>query len=255
MTKLSKIDSLKGGVMKETVRLDKLLANSGFGSRKDIKKLVRSGTVAVNGQPAKDSSIHVSPARDLIAVNGVQVVYKEFIYLMLNKPAGYISATEDLREPTVIDLVPEEFSHYELFPVGRLDKDTVGLLLITNDGKLAHDLLSPKKHVPKKYLARVDGNVSENHVRLFSEGVTIDDGYKTKPAELTILSSGDSSEVELIITEGKFHQVKRMFQAVNMKVTFLQRTEFGPLHLDKDLEPGEMRELTEQEILLLKADK
>ncbi|HWI54982.1 MAG TPA: pseudouridine synthase [Desulfobacteria bacterium] len=239
--------------MKETVRLDKVLANSGYGSRKDIKKLVRSGTVAVNGQPARDSSIHVSLVKDIITVNGVQIVYKEFIYLMLNKPAGYISATEDQRDPTVIDLVPEEFSHYDLFPVGRLDKDTVGLLLITNDGKLAHDLLSPKKHVPKKYFARVDGTVSENLVRLFSEGVTIDDGYKTKPAELTIVSAGDSSEVELIITEGKFHQVKRMFQAVNMKVTFLQRTEFGPLTLDEELTSGEVRELSERELSLLKS--
>lgn len=239
--------------MKETVRLDKVLANSGFGSRKDIKKLVRMGTVAVNGQPAKDSSLHVSPIKDIITVNDIQVIYKEFVYLMLNKPPGYISATEDLREPTVIDLVPEEFSHYELFPVGRLDKDTVGLLLLTNDGKLAHDLLSPKKHVPKKYFARVDGTVSENHVRLFSEGITIDDGYKTKPAELIIISAGNSSEVELIITEGKFHQVKRMFQAVNMKVTFLKRTEFGPLLLDEDLEPGEIRELTKEELSLLRA--
>lgn len=239
--------------MKEAVRLDKVLANSGFGSRKDIKKLVRSGLVSVNGQPAKDSAGHVSPVKDIITVNGVQVVYKEFIYLLLNKPAGYISATEDLREPTVIDLVPEEFRHYDPFPVGRLDKDTVGLLLITNDGKLAHDLLSPKKHVPKKYFARIDGTVTDSHVQLFSEGVTIDDGYKTKPAELKIMSAGDSSEVELVITEGKFHQVKRMFQAVNMKVTFLQRTEFGPLTLDEALEPGEMRELTEQELSLLKA--
>ncbi len=238
--------------MKDAIRLDKILANSGFGSRKDIKKLVRTGVVAVNDQAAKDSSIHVSPIKDIITVNGVQVIYKEFVYLMLNKPEGYISATEDLREPTVIELVPEEFSHYDLFPVGRLDKDTVGLLLLTNDGKLAHNLLAPKKHVPKKYFAKIDGTVTENHVRLFSEGVTIDDGYKTKPAELKIVSAGDISEVELVITEGKFHQVKRMFQAFNMEVTFLKRTEFGPLLLDENLEPGEMRELTEQEISLLK---
>ena len=237
---------------KNMVRLDKLLANAGYGSRKDIKKLARGGNVTVNGNPVKDSSAHVSTTEDQVAVNGVEVVYREFVYLMLNKPDGYISATEDSRDATVIDLVPEEFSHYELFPVGRLDKDTVGLLLLTNDGKLAHELLSPKKHVPKTYFVKVEGRVTDNHVILFQQGVILDDGYKTKPAELKILSSDNTSEVELTIMEGKFHQVKRMFASIDMNVVYLKRISMGCLSLDEDLAEGNIRELTEEELALLK---
>lgn len=237
---------------KNTVRLDKLLANAGFGSRKEIKKLARGGNITVNGNPVKDSSVHVSTTDDQVAVNGVEVIYREFVYLMLNKPDGYISATEDSRDATVIDLVPEEFSHYELFPVGRLDKDTVGLLIITNDGKLAHELLSPKKHVPKTYYVKVDGQVTDHHVTLFHQGVVLDDGYKTKPAELKILSSNNTSEVELTIMEGKFHQVKRMFAAMDMMVVYLKRISMGCLNLDQELAEGDIRELTEEELSLLK---
>lgn len=238
---------------KEKVRLDKFLATAGYGSRKDIKKIVRQGHVAVNGQTVTDSSFHVSPEADRVTVNGATVVYKQFVYLMMNKPAGYISATEDVAAPTVIELVPEEYAHYNLFPVGRLDKDTEGLLLLTNDGRLAHELLAPKKHVPKTYFVRIEGLVTEEHVKVFSRGVTLDDGYVTKPAELKILSSASISEVELTIYEGRFHQVKRMFKSLGMKVLYLKRLAMGMLHLDLSLKPGETRELTPEEFALLKS--
>lgn len=249
MAGLKRGDEMK---VKNTVRLDKLLANAGYGSRKEIKKLARGGNITVNGNLVKDSSAHVSITDDQVAVNGIEVAYKEFVYLMLNKPAGYISATEDSRDTTVIDLVPEDFSHYELFPVGRLDKDTVGLLLLTNDGKLAHELLSPKKHVPKTYFVKVEGQVTDHHITLFKQGIVLDDGYKTKPADLTIISSDNISEVELTIMEGKFHQVKRMFADVDMKVIYLKRVSMGSLSLDEDLAEGDIRELTEEELSLLK---
>src|SRR5690606_19187887 len=192
------------------MRLDKLLANMGYGSRKEVKQLLKKGAVQVNAKPVKDAALHVNPEQDEVTILGEQVVYKEFIYLMLNKPQGVISATEDNRDRTVIDLLDEENRHFDPFPVGRLDKDTEGFLLITNDGKLAHELLSPKKHVPKTYYARIDGNVDETDIEKFAEGVTLDDGYFTKPGQLSILQSGETSEIELTITEGKFHQVKRM---------------------------------------------
>lgn len=236
----------------KALRLDKLLAAAGYGSRKDIKKMVRAGVVTVNGQPVKDSAAHVHPDTDEIRADGKKVIYREFIYLLLNKPAGYISATEDFRDPTVIDLIPEEFLHYEPFPVGRLDKDTEGLLLLTNDGQLAHNLLAPKKHVPKIYFARINGSVTEEHIKAFAQGVVLEDGYKTKPAELRILVQGESeSEIELTIHEGKFHQVKRMFQAHSLEVIYLKRLSMGPLLLDPALQLGEIRTLTEDEMTQL----
>jgi 16S rRNA pseudouridine516 synthase len=181
------------------------------------------------------------------------------VYLMLNKPQGVISATEDSRERTVLDLLSDHYKHLDLFPVGRLDKDTEGLLLLTNDGKLAHNLLSPKKHVAKTYYAEVAGLVNEADLILFSSGVTLDDGYVTMPAKLVVLSQGDpllrkDSKIELTIMEGKFHQVKRMFLAVDKKVTFLKRISMGHLKLDEYLAPGEYRELTEEELQQLKGD-
>lgn len=238
--------------MANSLRLDKLLADAGYGSRKDIKKIVRSGTVTVNGQPVNDSSIHVSPEQDIIMVGSSQVIYKEFVYLMLNKPAGCISATEDMRAPTVLELVPPQYAHYDLFPVGRLDKDTEGLLILTNDGQLTHNLLAPKKHVAKTYYARIKGKVSEKHIDYFKDGVVLDDGYKTMPAELKILNSGEISEIELTIHEGKYHQVKRMFEAHDMSVIYLKRISMGGVNLDNSLNPGEARELSEEELVILK---
>lgn len=234
------------------MRLDKLLANLGYGSRKEIKKMCRDGSVKVDGAVVKDSSAHVDPVNQEVEILGNVVVYREFVYLMMNKPDGVISATEDLTQETVIDLLDPEFYPFEVFPVGRLDKDTEGLLLLTNDGKLAHELLSPKKHVPKKYFAVINGVVNEKDVAAFAKGVTLDDGYKTLPAQLEILDQGEESEVEIVIHEGKYHQIKRMFEARNKKVTFLKRLSMGPLVLDEDLELGEYRELTEEELESLK---
>jgi 16S rRNA pseudouridine516 synthase len=239
--------------LKQTMRLEKLLAHAGHGSRSEIKRIVKNGLVHVNGRPVKDGGIQVHPQQDRITVDGQGVHYREFIYLMLNKPQDVISATEDSRERTVLDLLDEEYSHFELFPVGRLDKDTEGLLLLTNDGKLTHNLLSPRKHVPKTYFAEVEGAVTEADGETFQAGVTLEDGYVAMPAKLTILVPGDPtagrlSKIELTIMEGKFHQVKRMFEAVDKKVVFLKRIAMGALLLDDHLAPGTYRELTESEL-------
>lgn len=234
------------------MRLDKLLSNMGYGSRKEIKLIVKSKAVEVNGKVAKDVSMHVDSEKDDILISGEKVIYTEFIYLMMNKPPGVISATEDKKDQTVIDLLEPIDQHFQPFPVGRLDKDTEGLLLITNDGHLTHQLLSPKKHVPKLYFAEIDGMVTEEDILRFKEGVILEDGYLTKPGDLTILRSGETSEIELIITEGKFHQVKRMFEAVGKRVTYLKRLKMGSLELDSTLELGQYRPLTEKELEELK---
>lgn len=230
------------------MRLDKLLSNMGYGTRKEVKQLMKKGAVRVNTEPVKDAALHVDTEKDEVTVLGERVVYKEFMYLMMNKPQGVLSATEDKRDRTVIDLLDAEKEIYELFPVGRLDKDTEGFLLLTNDGKLAHNLLSPKKGVPKTYYAHIEGIVTEEDTERFLEGVILDDGYETKPGELHILKSADISEIELTITEGKFHQVKRMFEAVGKQVIYLKRLSMGPLTLDERLELGTYRELTEEEL-------
>ncbi|WP_379138963.1 pseudouridine synthase [Paenibacillus sp. sgz500958] len=243
----------------KTQRLDKVLAHAGFGSRSDIRKQAKSGAVTVNGTIVKDSGAHVDPYKDKIEVAGVPVLYREHIYLMMNKPPGVLSATEDRRDRTVVDLLKEEYARFEPFPVGRLDKDTVGLLLLTNDGKLAHELLSPRKHVPKTYEATVEGEVDADDIAAFAAGVTLEDGYVTQPAQLTILGRERGAKVisytSLVITEGKFHQVKRMFQSVGKKVTFLKRVSMGELKLDESLPLGSYRELTSEELSLLGAEK
>lgn len=233
-------------------RLDKILAHMGLGTRKEIKKLVKDGKVTVNDNLASDPGMHVWPERDLVEVNGAPISYRKYIYLMLNKPQGVLSATEDELVQVVVDLLPPEYHSFHPFPVGRLDKDTEGLLLLTNDGKLAHQLLSPKKHVPKTYYAVIDGMVTEKDANTFANGVVLDDGYRTLPGKLNIIASEPESKIELTIYEGKFHQVKRMFEAVGKKVTYLKRISMGPLVLDKSLDLGEFRELTQEEIELLK---
>ena len=234
-------------------RLDKILANLGYGTRKELKKIVRNGIVEVNGVVAKDSGMQVDPEKDKIVINGEEIYYREFIYLMMNKPAGVISATFDNKDETVIDLLEVEHQVFEPFPVGRLDKDTVGLLLLTNDGDLNHRLISPKWKVDKVYFAKIDQKVTEEDIEKFKHGITLDDGYRCKEAILEIQkASEEGSEIVLTIQEGKFHQVKRMFEAVGKKVTYLKRIEFGTLPLDEDLEEGEYRELTEEEIAILK---
>ena len=229
------------------MRLDKFLAHMGYGTRKEVKILVKTKAIQVNEVVVKDSSMHVNELQDKVTVYGETVEYKEFIYLMMNKPPGVISATEDSRDQTVVDLLDDDVRHFEPYPVGRLDKDTVGLLLLTNDGALTHRLLSPNKGVPKVYYAKIDGVVEEKDIEAFSQGVILDDGYHTKPGLLKILKSGPISEIELTITEGKFHQVKRMFGAVGKTVIYLKRLSMGALLLDESLPEGSYRELTEDE--------
>lgn len=243
--------------MKQTQRLDKILAHVGIGSRSELKRLAKEGAIYVNGAKVKDSGMQVNPDKDIIQVNGETVSYREFVYLMMNKPQGVVSATEDNRDRTVVDLLDAAYAPFEVFPVGRLDKDTEGFLLLTNDGKLSHNLLSPRKHVPKTYFAKVEWEVTEEDIEAFSQGVTLDDGYETLPGILKILSVGNEvsgvlSEIELTIMEGKFHQVKRMFQAVGKKVAYLKRISMGPLALDPSLALGEVRELTGEELSALK---
>lgn len=234
------------------MRIDKLLSNMGYGSRKDVKILLKQGAVRVDEQPVKDAKRHVDPNTEQVTVFGETVDYRPFVYLMLNKPEGVISATEDNVESTVIDLIDPSYAHYELFPVGRLDKDTTGLLLITNDGAFNHALMSPRKHVDKVYIAEVDGEMTVEDVRQFAEGVELEDGYTTKPARLEILSrNGRRTTIRLTLSEGKYHQVKRMVAAVGKHVERLERVQIGPLELDANLERGDYRELTEEEVRLL----
>ncbi|NMM55033.1 pseudouridine synthase [Paenibacillus aquistagni] len=243
--------------MAKTMRVDKLLSHMGCGTRSEIKKWTKAGLIQVNGAVIKDSGKQVHPEQDEIRLDGELIRYREFIYVMLNKPPGVVSATEDRHDPTVVELLADELQAFEPFPVGRLDKDTEGLLLLSNDGKLAHELLAPKKHVPKTYYAKVQGRVDDADIRAFEAGVTLDDGYVTKPAHLTITSVEEgalltTSHIELTISEGKFHQVKRMFEAVGKKVTYLKRLSMGALVLDEALSLGEWRELTDEELHALK---
>ena len=237
------------------MRIDKFLSNMGFGSRKEVKVLLKSKAVEVNGEIIRDPKVHVDEHADQVLVGGEAVAYTEFIYLLMNKPQDVISATEDKYDQTVIDLLAEEDQHFEPFPVGRLDKDTEGFLLLTNDGKLAHELLSPKKHVDKTYYALIEGRVTDEDTEAFKKGVALDDGYVTKPASLNILESGPISKIELTITEGKFHQVKRMFESAGKRVVYLKRLSMGPLNLDPELALGEYRHLTEEELSSLKQRK
>ena len=231
----------------KTQRLDKVLANLGYGSRKEIKQFVRQGRITVNEEAATRPEQPVCPEQDELCVDGEVVRYRSTVYFMLHKPQGYLSATEDTRQPVVTELLSAEDGVFDVFPVGRLDKDTEGLLLLTNDGVLTHRLLSPKWKVEKRYQATIEGLVTEADAVAFAEGVTLDDGYKTQPAKLEIADSGATSQIFVTITEGKFHQVKRMFEAVGKKVVYLKRLTMGPLSLDAALTLGEYRELTAKE--------
>ncbi len=232
------------------IRLDKYLADMGCGTRQEVKKLIRSGQVSVNGAVVKKPETKVEQTVQEVCLNGEKVGYESFEYYMLNKPAGVISATEDRSCQTVVDLIQEK-KRKDLFPVGRLDKDTEGLLLITNDGELAHRLLSPKKHVDKCYFARVSGKVTEDDVRSFENGVNIgslEQPEITMPGKLEIITSDEISQIHLTIQEGKFHQVKRMFRAVGKEVIYLKRLRMGALVLDENLSIGEYRPLTKEEL-------
>lgn len=233
------------------MRLDKFLSETNIGTRSEVKSYIKKGFITVNAEIIKKPDIKIDENKDCIAYLGQPVLYQAFAYFMLNKPAGYVSARIDNVSKTVLELLGEN-QRDDLFPVGRLDKDTEGLLLITNDGMLSHNLLSPKKHVDKVYYAKIDGQVSERDIALFAEGLDIKEEKKTLPAKLEILHSGEESEIYLTIKEGRFHQVKRMFEAVDKKVTYLKRISMGSLQLDSTLKSGEYRALTALEIEQLK---
>lgn len=226
------------------MRLDKFISNCGFASRKEVKKLVRAGAVTVDGKTAKSADMSVTETAEVL-VNGTPLRYREFVYLMLNKPAGYVSATEDKHYPVVTELVGEEYAHFDVFPVGRLDIDTEGLLILTNDGALAHNLTSPKKNIYKKYFARLDKDAEPSDIDEFQKGMEFKD-FTAKPAALEITEN--PREVYIQIAEGKFHQVKRMCERVGKTVTYLKRVSIGSLELDEKLDLGEIRELTEAEL-------
>lgn len=231
--------------MAKLLRLDKLLADTGRWSRKEAKELLRQGRVAVDGVVARQGDKKVDPERERVTVDGTAVNWSEYTYLMLNKPAGYLTATEDRSTPTVMDLIPGELRKNGLAPVGRLDKDTVGLLLITDNGPLAHQLLSPRHHVDKQYLAWVDGTGCEEDCAAFEQGIVLEDGTKCLPARLELLGPG---LCKVTIREGKFHQVKRMLASRGMPVRQLKRVTMGPLILDERLEEGQVRPLSVEEI-------
>ena len=242
----------KAGIrfMGKKIRLDKFLADMGIGTRSEVKFLVKKGQISVNHEVARQPELKISPETDNVCYNGERISYAEFEYYMLNKPAGCVSATEDKLHKTVLDMI--QSARKDLFPVGRLDLDTEGLLLITDDGELAHCLLSPRNHVPKTYYAKIDGYVTADDCEKFKEGLDIGEKQNTLPAKLQIQKAGDVSEITVTITEGKYHQVKRMFEAVGKQVLYLKRLSMGNLCLDETLAAGEYRKLTPEEIAELK---
>ena len=236
------------------MRLDKFLTELGVGTRSEVKKLLKAGQVTVNGEKVSKPEQKIDENKDVVCYQGNVLAYQQFEYYMFHKPAGCVTAVTDAMHKTVMDYM-KDLSRKDLVPVGRLDIDTEGLLLITNDGQLSHELLSPTKHVPKTYYAKIDGIVTEDDVNLFAEGVDIGEKKLTKPAKLTVLASDTISEIELTISEGKFHQVKRMFEAVGKKVVYLKRISMGNLLLDDNLLAGEYRPLTEDEIVTLRDNR
>ena len=243
--------TFEGDAVTERQRLDKILASTGKWSRRDVKQLVRQGRVLVDGLPAKSAEEKYDPACTVFTVDGEDVAYRAVTWLMMNKPGGVLSATTDGTARTVLDLLPPELRKLGLFPVGRLDKDTEGLLLLTDDGGLAHELLSPRHHVDKQYFTRVAGCLSETDQAAFRQGMTLGDGLRCMPAEMEILRAGEISEALVTLREGKFHQIKRMFAALGRPVLYLRRIRMGNLTLDSDLKLGEYRFLTPEEIKIL----
>lgn len=237
----------------EQQRLDKIIASTGKWSRREAKELARRGLVTVDGAAVRSVEEKFDPEAAEILVNGEALSYRRVTWIMLNKPAGYLSATEDGKGKTVLELLPRELQRQGLFPVGRLDKDTEGLLLLTNDGVLAHALLSPKHHVDKVYYARTAGRLTEEDCRAFAEGLSLGDGLRCLPAGLEILSAGEESEAHITLREGKFHQVKRMLAARGKPVLYLERIQMGELPLDRELPRGSFRFLTEEEIAGLRS--
>lgn len=233
------------------IRLDKYLADRGAGTRSELKKAIRKGQAAVDGVVISDPG-HLLNGEEQVFFSGIDYTSESMVYYMLNKPAGVISATKDPEQKTVMNLLEKKDLRKDLFPVGRLDKDTEGLLLITNDGEMGHILTSPKHHVDKTYYAKVDGELTRSDQEAFEKGVVISDEFTARSAELLILNSGAVSKAEVTVREGKFHQVRRMFAARGKEVIYLKRLSMGPIKLDASLKPGEYRNLTEEELTLLK---
>ncbi len=229
-------------------RLDKILASQGTLSRRDVKDMMKKGRITLNGVVVKDSSLKIDENTDIVTVDGVEVVFKKHIYIMMNKPQGIISASDGEDAETVVDLVPEELYRKGLFPAGRLDKDTTGFVLITDDGDFAHRILSPKNHIFKTYIAGLEHDLSDNDIKSLENGITLGDGTVLKEAKVEVLERGDKPFVKIMICEGKYHQVKRMFAATGNKVISLHRSKMGDLDLDKSLKPGECREITPEEL-------
>ena len=229
------------------MRLDKMLSECGVATRKESARAARAGSITVNGVPVRSADVKVDPAVDAVVYCGTPVRYRKFFYFMLNKPDGYVSATEDGRDPVVTELLPEEYRRLGLFPCGRLDKHTLGLMLLTNDGVLSHRLLSPRHHVEKSYGFTVKFPLSATDLEALEAGVDIG-GYVTKPCRVDLSNEKSGT---ITITEGKYHQIKLMMEAVHNQITSLERLTFGPLSLDPALDRGDWRELTEEEIALL----
>ncbi len=235
------------------MRIDKFLSECGLASRKESAKTAKSGGITVNGAVERDASRHIDPERDAVCYLGRAVEYRRFVYILLNKPEGYVSATEDKTHPFVTELLPEEYRKMGLFPVGRLDKDTLGLMILTNDGQNAHRLLSPKHHVEKEYRFSCKVPLSPDAERIFAEGITLADGYECKSAHL--VADSDRMGGRITLTEGKYHQIKRMLGAINNRITALERIRFATITLPSELKRGEWRHLSAQEIEALLSEK
>ena len=230
------------------MRLDKFISTTTTLSRAEAKKVIKKG-ILINDKLIKTPDYKIDEFKDQVIVNGNRLVYQKYVYIMMNKPKDTVSATEDAIERTVVDILRDEDRIYKVFPVGRLDKDTEGLMLLTNDGELAHKLISPKKDVEKKYYVEVSGELKNEHLKIIKEGVILEDGYRCKPARLEILDSSEgNSKANIFITEGKFHQVKRMMKSLGATVTYLKRLAIGSLKLDENLKLGEYRYLTDDEL-------
>ena len=235
------------------MRIDKFLSNMGVATRTESSKAARGGLILLNGVAIKKADVHIDPEKDVIVYCGRKIEYRKYTYILMNKPDGVVSATEDGRDKTVIDLLPEELQRLNLFPCGRLDKHTLGLVMLTDDGDLAHRLLSPKHHVKKKYYFESKFPLTDEEISYLQKGATLEDGYVTKPSEIELFEDKKSGHITLV--EGKYHQIKRMLESVNNKITYLERITFGSLVLDENLARGEWRFLTENEIKELEEHK
>lgn len=229
-------------------RLDKILASQGTLSRKEVKEIIKKGRITLNGKVVKDSAVKIDENKDTVTLDGELLQLKKHIYIMLNKPQGIISASDSDTDETVVDLVPEELYRKGLFPAGRLDKDTTGFVLITDDGDFAHKILSPKNHIFKTYIAELQYSLSHEDMKALENGITLGDGTVLKESKVQVIEETDKPMVRIRICEGKYHQVKRMFAATGNKVLSLHREKMGELYLDEDLKPGECREITPDEL-------